>query len=797
MPTARMELLRFATAGSVDDGKSTLIGRLLLETKQIFEDQLEAVERTSRDRGFDYTNLALLTDGLRAEREQGITIDVAYRYFATPRRKFIIADTPGHVQYTRNMVTGASTADLALVLIDARKGVLEQSRRHSVIASLLQVKHLVLCVNKMDLVDYEQERFDEICDEFMGFASKLDIDDLTFIPISALHGDNVTAHSPNTPWYEGATLLHHLEHVYIGSDRNLIDVRFPVQYVIRPMSHEYHDYRGYGGQVASGMLRPGDEVVVLPSGFTTTIASIDEYGGPVDEAVPPMSVSVRLVDDVDVSRGAMISRPNNMPVVTQDIDAMVCWFNEQPLRPGANYAIKHTTRTTKSRVQSLQYRLDVNTLASRRERDVARDQRSRTSHPPHRGAALRRRVPAQPRHRELHPDRRGHLRDRRCGDDPRHLDHGSLAARRGARLASACSRRRFAPMSSSSPDVVWHDSGVSRAERWRTRDVHGATVWFTGLSGSGKSTVASAVAVELTARGVLTYTLDGDNLRHGLNGDLGFSAEARTENVRRVAEVARLFADAGVVALGAAHQPVSRRTRAGACAPRSGGTRPSSRCSSTPRSTSAKPVTRRACTPRRARASSPGSPGSTTPTSHPRSPISCWRRRRSHPRRVRRQCSSCWWLRASRRDPHPARARRHPHLRSGPIGGGGRGRARHRRRGEAGVERGAVRSAARGPRRDRRRDLRRQPLSRRPERRRSPTRWRSTTSWIPPRCCSARGRSICAGSRSPRPSTPVTRSCSRGRRSRCIRSWRNRRAPSRTVFRCTSSVTTCRRWRTR
>ena len=262
-----MEMLRFATAGSVDDGKSTLIGRLLLETKQIFEDQLEAVERTSRDRGFDYTNLALLTDGLRAEREQGITIDVAYRYFATPRRKFIIADTPGHVQYTRNMVTGASTADLALVLIDARKGVLEQSRRHSVIASLLQVRHLVLCVNKMDLVDYDEERFEEICDEFTDFAGKLEIDDLTFIPISALHGDNVVTHSHNTPWYGGPTLLHHLEHLYIGSDRNLIDARFPVQFVIRPMSHEHHDYRGYAGQVASGIFRAGDEVMVLPTGL--------------------------------------------------------------------------------------------------------------------------------------------------------------------------------------------------------------------------------------------------------------------------------------------------------------------------------------------------------------------------------------------------------------------------------------------------------------------------------------------------------------------------------------------------
>jgi bifunctional enzyme CysN/CysC len=357
-----MEMLRFATAGSVDDGKSTLIGRLLLDTKQIFEDQLESVERTSRDKGFEYTNLALLTDGLRAEREQGITIDVAYRYFATPRRKFIIADTPGHVQYTRNMVTGASTADLALVLIDARKGVLEQSRRHAVIASLLQVKHLVLCVNKMDLVDWSQERFDEICAEFSDFASKLDIDDLTFVPVSALHGDNITTHSPNMAWYEGSTLLHYLEHVYIGSDRNLIDVRFPVQYVIRPMSHEYHDYRGYAGEVASGILRPGDEVMVLPSGFTTTIAGIDQYRGPLEEAVPPMSVSVRLSDDIDISRGDMLCRPHNSPAVTQDVDAMVCWFNERPLRAGATYLVKHTTRSARARVQQLAYRLDVNTL---------------------------------------------------------------------------------------------------------------------------------------------------------------------------------------------------------------------------------------------------------------------------------------------------------------------------------------------------------------------------------------------------------------------------------------------------
>ncbi|MCJ7672055.1 MAG: GTP-binding protein [Acidimicrobiia bacterium] len=357
-----MELLRFATAGSVDDGKSTLIGRLLVETKQIFEDQLEAVERTSRDKGFDYTNLALLTDGLKSEREQGITIDVAYRYFATPKRKFIIADTPGHIQYTRNMVTGASTADLALVLIDARKGVLEQSRRHAVIASLLQVKHLVLCVNKMDLVDFDEARFDEISAEFADFAAKLDVDDLSFIPVSALHGDNIVQHSPNTPWYEGPTLLHHLEHVYIGSDRNLIDARFPVQYVIRPMSHEHHDYRGYAGQVASGIFRPGDEVVVLPSGFTTVVAGIDRHGGPIDEAMPPMSVSIRLADELDISRGDMLARPNNAPTATQDVEAMVCWFNERPLREGAIYGIKHTTRTARAKVSQLHYRLDVNSL---------------------------------------------------------------------------------------------------------------------------------------------------------------------------------------------------------------------------------------------------------------------------------------------------------------------------------------------------------------------------------------------------------------------------------------------------
>ena len=361
------ELLRFATAGSVDDGKSTLIGRLLYDTKAIFEDQLDAVERTSRERGDEYTNLALLTDGLRAEREQGITIDVAYRYFATPRRKFIIADTPGHIQYTRNMVTGASTADLALILLDARKGVLEQSRRHAFLSALLGIPHLVVCINKMDLVDWDQDRYEEIKADFRSFAMKLDVHDLSFLPISALHGDNVVHRSDASPWYEGSSLLHHLEEVHIASDRNLIDARFPVQYVIRPQNQthdELHDYRGYAGTVAGGVLKPGDEVVVLPSGFTTTIAAIDGPGGePVTEAFSPMAVTIRLVDEIDISRGDMICRVHNRPHAGQDIDATVAWLTEAAsLRAGAKYTIKHTTRSAKALVTELQYRLDVNTL---------------------------------------------------------------------------------------------------------------------------------------------------------------------------------------------------------------------------------------------------------------------------------------------------------------------------------------------------------------------------------------------------------------------------------------------------
>ncbi len=361
--TRASELLRIATSGSVDDGKSTLIGRLLHDSKSIFEDQLEHVRATSQRRGDGYVNLALLTDGLRAEREQGITIDVAYRYFSTPRRKFIIADTPGHEQYTRNMVTGSSTADLSLVLVDARKGVSEQTRRHTFITSLLRIPHLAVCVNKMDLVDYDEAVFYRIVDEMTDWAARLEIPDITFIPISALHGDNVVDRSESMSWYGGAPLLYHLEHVVIASDRNLTDVRFPVQWVIRPISEEHHDYRGYAGQIASGVLAPGDEVMVLPSGRRTRIAAIDTYDGELKSAFPTMSVALRFKDDVDISRGDMVVDVDDAPAPTREIEAMICWMAEAPLVPGGRYAIKHTTRSARAVLDELEYRVDVNTLA--------------------------------------------------------------------------------------------------------------------------------------------------------------------------------------------------------------------------------------------------------------------------------------------------------------------------------------------------------------------------------------------------------------------------------------------------
>ena len=357
-----MELLRFTTAGSVDDGKSTLIGRLLYDSKSIFEDQLESVRLSSERKGLQITDLALLTDGLRDEREQGITIDVAYRYFATPKRKFIIADTPGHIQYTRNMVTGASTANVALILIDARNGVVEQTCRHSIIASLLQIPHVIVCINKMDLVDYNQEKYDAIVDQYEKFAAKLDVQDVRFIPISALNGDNVVNRSTNMPWYEGSTLLYTLEHIHIGSDQNHIDCRFPVQTVIRPKSDEHHDYRGYAGRIAGGIFKPGDEITVLPSGFTSTIKQIDTYDGPVEEAFAPMSVTITLTDDIDISRGDMIVRKNNQPEPKQDLEVMMCWLNAQGPMPRKKYTLRHTTAEMKTMITDIRYKLDISTL---------------------------------------------------------------------------------------------------------------------------------------------------------------------------------------------------------------------------------------------------------------------------------------------------------------------------------------------------------------------------------------------------------------------------------------------------
>lgn len=524
-------LLRLATAGSVDDGKSTLIGRLLYDSKAVMEDQWASVERASEERGHDYTDLALVTDGLRAEREQGITIDVAYRYFATPKRKFIIADTPGHIQYTRNMVTGASTAQLVIVLVDARHGLLEQSRRHAFLASLLGIQHIVLAVNKMDLIDWDRTKFEEIRDEFHAFAARLDVQDVATIPMSALHGDNVVTKSDRASWYEGPALLSHLEEVYIAGDRNLVDVRFPVQYVIRPHTHEHQDHRSYAGTVASGVLRPGDEVVVLPIGKTTTITAIDGPNGSVSEAFPPMAVAIRLADEIDISRGDLIARTNNQPRVAQEFDATVCWMADgASLEPGRDYVIKHTTRTTRAKVTALDYRLDVNTLHRDKTASALKlNELGRIS--------LRTQVP-------LLLDE--YTRNASTGSfiliDPH--TNGTVAAGMVLRDVSA---------QAASPNTVRHKSLVTAEDRAG----RGKTVWLTGLSGAGKSSVAVLVEKKLLEKGVPAYVLDGDNLRHGLNADLGFSMADRAENLRRLAHVATLLADSGQVVLVPAISPLT------------------------------------------------------------------------------------------------------------------------------------------------------------------------------------------------------------------------------------------------
>ena len=527
-----MDLLRFTTAGSVDDGKSTLIGRLLYDSKAIFEDQMEAVERASRNRGDAYVDLALLTDGLRAEREQGITIDVAYRYFATPKRKFIIADTPGHIQYTRNMVTGASTAELAIILIDARKGVVTQSKRHGFIASLLEIPHILVAVNKMDLVDYDQETYRRIVAEYTEFAAKLSIQDLTFIPISALQGDNVVNKSLRMRWYDGPTLLHHLENVNIGASRNLVDFRFPVQMVLRP----HQDFRGFAGQIASGSITPGEEIVALPSGRTSRVRAIHSYTQQMQEAAEGDSVTITLEDEIDISRGDMIVRKHNLPQVSNQLECTLCWMNEEPMNPQGSYILLHGTRQVRAFVAELNYRIDVDTLHREQAHTLGLNEIGRVKL-----------TTTQP----LFFD--PYKLNRATGSfiliDP--YTNVTVAAgmiRSRARTldevveAQPEARRKSA-------NVVWEGTEITREMRER-RNGHGAAVlWFTGLSGSGKSTVARRLERRLFERGCQTTYLDGDNVRHGLNGDLGFSPADRKENIRRVAEVARLAFDHGNLTL--------------------------------------------------------------------------------------------------------------------------------------------------------------------------------------------------------------------------------------------------------
>ena len=532
----RGDLLRVATAGSVDDGKSTLIGRLLYDSKQIFEDQLEQVAQATRRSNDDEReiDLSLLTDGLRAEREQGITIDVAYRHFATPRRAFILADTPGHIRYTRNMVTGASTADLALVLIDARNGVVQQSRRHMFIASLLRIPHMIVCVNKMDLVDYSESAFDDICHEVANFGARLDLGDISFLPISALVGDNVVEPSKQMAWYGGAPLLYQLEHLEVASDRNLIDVRLPVQWVIRPGQGAHRDFRGYAGKMASGVLRVGDNVVVLPSGEESRVIGMERFGQPMAEGYPPLAVTVHLADDLDVSRGDMICRPHNRPQVSRDLDAIVCWMSDTVSRIQGRYLVKGATRTVRGVISEVLHRIDVDTLhhdesASTLELNDIGRVRLRTSGP----------LVFDP-----------YDRNRATGAfiliDETSNDTVAAGMLRGSASPPAIVGR---PGEQHSANVTWQPGGLDRAARWRALGRVGATVWITGLPASGKSTLAGALEERLVETGIGALRLDGDNLRHGLNGNLGFDAADRAENVRRTAHAARLLAEAGDVAI--------------------------------------------------------------------------------------------------------------------------------------------------------------------------------------------------------------------------------------------------------
>ena len=531
----RKELLRFLTCGSVDDGKSTLIGRLLYDSKMVYEDQLEAVRRDSKKHGTtgDGFDPALLTDGLRAEREQGITIDVAYRYFSTAQRKFIIADTPGHEQYTRNMATGASTCDLAIILIDARHGVVTQTRRHSYISAQLGIRHIIVAINKMDLVDWDQETYDRIRADYTQFASKLTLGDIRFIPISALKGDNVVNVSETMPWYNGGTLMHHLETVHIASDRNLIDFRFPVQYVNRPNL----DFRGYCGTVASGKVRPGDEVMVLPSRKTSRVREIFTMDGPLSEATPPFSVTLTLEDEIDVSRGDMIVHPNNQPRVSQNLEAMVVWMSETPLTTDKQYTIKHLTKSSPGKVTKVLYRMDVNEVHRVEADSLQLNEIGRCV------LELERAVAFDPYEKNratgafILIDR---LSNNTVGAGMV-LDRVPQSKLRQDKLSK--------PQTRQSTNIRREDSAVSATDRQSLLGQRPLTLWFTGLSGSGKSTIAKIVERRLYESGCKIYSLDGDNVRFGLNRDLGFSKDDRKENIRRISEVANLFNDAGLIVL--------------------------------------------------------------------------------------------------------------------------------------------------------------------------------------------------------------------------------------------------------
>ncbi len=524
-----MEILRFTTAGSVDDGKSTLIGRLLFDSKLIFEDQLEDIQNATVKRGEEGINLALLTDGLRAEREQNITIDVAYRYFATPKRKFIIADTPGHEQYTRNMVTGASTSDLAIILVDARKGILTQSKRHASISSLLQIPHIVVCINKMDLVDYSADRFDEIVDDFEIFAEKLEVDDITYIPISALKGDNIVNKSEKMPWYKGSTLLYHLENVNIISDKNLVDFRFPVQYVIRP----HQDFRGFAGRIASGSVKKGERVRVLPSGLKSTIESIVTIDGELEEAKAGDSVVISITDNIDISRGDMIVREKNLPTVNNRQDAFLCWMNEAPLEKGKKYILRHTTKTVNVYVKEIVYRLNINELHREKTDELHLNDIGRVEL-----------ETSQPLFFDPYINNRG------TGSfiliDP--ATNVTLGAGMIKSAVAEIEDKLDIPRKKS-PNTVWEGWNIARAVREKRNAHRAAVIWFTGLSGAGKTTIGRQLEQRLFAMGLQTTLLDGDQMRHGLCSDLGFTEYDRKENIRRISETARLMFEYGNIVI--------------------------------------------------------------------------------------------------------------------------------------------------------------------------------------------------------------------------------------------------------